>query len=147
MVSPPFEKTPGDAGLPRWTLRCPFRATSPSLSREGTLGCPPRLPGSPRGGPLRMSGVNISAGWRSGKREVCHRTTVPHLKGVLSAEDVRPARRDCPTRSPHIFPSKMFGLDRIVPRGVLTSLPPKMSGREDDRDPSGKVASEPPKML
>src|SRR5436190_16919411 len=41
----------------------------------------------------------------------------------------------------------MFGRYRIVPRGVLTSLPPKMLGREDAREPSGKVVSKPPKML
>ena len=34
MVSPPFEKTPADAGPPRWTLRCPFRGHI-SLAFEG----------------------------------------------------------------------------------------------------------------
>src|SRR5437762_11645350 len=34
MVSPPFEKTPGDAGPPRRTLRCPFRGHI-SLAVEG----------------------------------------------------------------------------------------------------------------
>src|SRR5439155_24052649 len=44
-------------------------------------------------------------------------------------------------------PPKMFGLDWIIPPGVLTSSPPKMFGREDARDPPGNFVSTPPKTL
>ena len=41
----------------------------------------------------------------------------------------------------------MLGLDSTVPLGVVVSSPPKMFRWDDEREPSGNVVSEQPKML
>src|SRR5713101_7056557 len=41
----------------------------------------------------------------------------------------------------------MLGFDSMVPLGVVVFSPPKMFGCDEEREPSGKVASWPPKML